>query len=88
MNKKIIDLYTKIKTLKQSLSAYGIQGLTVAANSGSLRLEQILGQGIRGLGYDKGEGSLWLCLDQKDPASIANNAGWLMGALQQITIEL
>ena len=65
-----------LQELQASFEKYGIRDAEIRLESGKLIIEQKLGSGVRGLGYDKEEESLWMCLDQNNPESIANNQKW------------
>ncbi len=65
-----------LEEFKISLEKYGVRNIECSFEQGKLTIEQKLGSGIRGLGYDKKAESLWLCLDQSDPATIIENQRW------------
>lgn len=70
---------------KSSMEKYGVKNVDCRFEEGNLVIEQKLGEGIRGLGYDKEEKSLWMCLDQKDPKSIKENQRWNANTLLELS---
>lgn len=74
--KKMEDIQEAFKEFTRSLSEHGVKDVECRMEQGKLILEQKLGSGIRGLGYDAEEKSLWLCLDQLDPDTIEENQKW------------
>lgn len=66
-----------LEDLESSFEKYGVESVEVRLEEDKLVMEQKYGEGIRGLGYDKENGNLWLCLDQKNPQeSIDENQKW------------
>ena len=61
---------------KQSLEKYGIKGVECRLEQSKLVIEQTLGKGIHGLGYDKKAQSLWMCLDQSSDENVKENQRW------------
>lgn len=65
-----------LQLFNASLKRHGITGLKVDLEANKLILKQKLGVGLKGLGYDKDEDSLWLCLDQVNSGSSLPNELW------------
>ena len=79
MQTKIITPLLKTPTVNEVQSVFashGVTGLTIRVENSTLILEQRLGSGIKGLGYDRNEHSFWLCLNQGQPESVSENARW------------
>lgn len=82
MNRKIVivdsrkEMNARLALFTTSLTNHGVTGVDIGLVDGQLIIKQEQGQGIRGLGYDKAEQSLWLCLDQLNPQSVASNQLW------------
>ncbi len=77
-----------LQEFKISLEKHGVKGVECRLEQGRLVIEQTLGAGIRGLGYDKGAQSLWLCLDQLDPKKIRENQRWNANTILDSGAEL
>jgi len=77
-----------LQEFKISLEKYGVEGVECRLEQGRLVIEQTLGAGIRGLGYDEKAQSLWLCLDQLDPEKIRENQRWNANTILDSRAEL
>lgn len=77
-----------LKNLMASFGKYGIQNVECRIEQGEFIIEQKLGEGMKGLGYDKNGKSLWLCLDQINPETIADNEKWNANTLINIESNL
>lgn len=77
-----------LEEFKTSLEKHGVKGVECRLEQGRLVIEQTLGTGIRGLGYDKEAQSLWLCLDQLDPETIRQNQKWNANTILDSGAEL
>ena len=70
-----------LKEFESSLEKHGVEGvkIKIEEKEGKLKLviEQKYGEGICGLGYDKGARTLWFCLDQNNPKeTVRENNRW------------
>lgn len=77
------ELFTEFKN---SLESHGVENLEARIEDEKLILEQKLGSGINGLGYDKNEKSLWLCLDQ-NKQNIEQNQRWNANTVMDLKKE-
>lgn len=71
---------------EESCKRHGVAGLSISFANGNFVMTQQTKTGIRGLGYDKNESSLWLCLDQGD-FSIKNNR-WNQNSIFELNDHL
>jgi len=77
-----------LEEFKNSLEKYGVEDVECRLEKGKLVIEQKLGSGIRGLGYDKNAKSLWLCLDQSDSETIKENERWNANTVLDLKKEM
>lgn len=64
-NEEQCSLQERFILLEESFERHGVSGLSMfSAGGNQFVMRQLTNTGIRGLGYDKSENSLWLCLDQ------------------------
>lgn len=73
---------------KESLEKYGVENIECRLEQGRLIIEQKLGSGIRGLGYDKNKKDLWLCLDQSNSKTVKENERWNANTILDLEKEL
>ena len=77
-----------LEEFKISLEKYGVKNIECSFEQGKLTIEQKLGSGIRGLGYDKDKEDLWLCLDQSNPKTVKDNERWNANTILDLEKEL
>jgi len=64
-NPETLDLQALYAQFDKSLERHGVNGVHVQITSEQeLIIDQKVNDGIRGLGYDSSDQSLWLCIDQ------------------------